>query len=80
MIRSRIRLDQQVKSKTAEGRFTGYILVAFPAAMFMIMYAINPVYTAIMYQTSKGLYMLGAAVLLQIMGLFAIRQITTIRV
>ena len=36
MIRQRIRLQQHVKAKTAEGRFTGYILVAFPAVMFVI--------------------------------------------
>ena len=36
MIRQRIRLQQHVKAKTAEGRFTGYILVAFPAVMFFI--------------------------------------------
>src|SRR5205085_6835476 len=28
MIRGRLRLLQQVKAKTAEGRFTGYIMVA----------------------------------------------------
>jgi tight adherence protein B len=80
MIRARIRLAQQVKSKTAEGRFTGYILVAFPAAMFLIMYGMNPEYTAIMYQTTKGLCLLGVAVGLQVMGLLAIRKITKIRV
>ena len=80
MIRGRIRLAQQVKSKTAEGRFTGYILVAFPAAMFLIMYAMNPDYTAIMFQTFMGKCMLGAAIVLVFMGLFAIRKITTIRV
>jgi tight adherence protein B len=80
MIRGRIRLAQQVKSKTAEGRFTGYILVAFPIAMFLIMYAINPDYTAIMFQTNTGLGLLGIAVVLIIMGLFAIRKITKIRV
>src|SRR5204863_8156518 len=31
MIRQRIGLQQHVKAKTAEGRFTGYIMVAFPS-------------------------------------------------
>lgn len=80
MIRARLKLAMQVKSKTAEGRFTGYILVAFPCAMFAIMYLMNPTYTAIMYQSKKGIAMLCAAVVLQSMGLFAIRKITRIRV
>ena len=42
MIRNRVRLAQQVKAKTAEGRFTGYILVAFPAVMFGLCYVQNP--------------------------------------
>src|ERR1041385_7170764 len=33
MIRQRIRLQNHVKAKTAEGRFTGYILTAFPGVM-----------------------------------------------
>src|SRR5437773_795449 len=44
MIRGRVRLQQQVKAKTAEGRFTGYILVAFPAVMFLIVSFMNPEY------------------------------------
>ena len=44
MIRQRIRLQQHVKAKTAEGRFTGYILVAFPAVMFIVAYVLNPAY------------------------------------
>src|SRR6185369_7769124 len=42
MIRQRIRLGQQVKAKTAEGRFTGYIMVAFPLVMFFIASALSP--------------------------------------
>lgn len=80
MIRARVRLQQQVKAKTAEGRFTGYILVAFPAVMFCIMYAMNPGYCEIMFKTNQGLLMLGTAVLLEIVGLFVIRRIVTIRV
>ncbi|MGN6627088.1 MAG: type II secretion system F family protein, partial [Tepidisphaeraceae bacterium] len=38
MIRHRVRLQQHVKAKTAEGRFTGYILAGFPALMFVVTY------------------------------------------
>ncbi|CAN5536702.1 type II secretion system F family protein [soil metagenome] len=80
MIRGRIRLMQHVKSKTAEGRFTGYILVAFPAVMFVIVNALNPDYGNILLHTTGGLYMLGTAFGLQMLGLFAIRKVTTVRV
>lgn len=79
MIRGRLRLQQQVRSKTAEGRFTGYILVAFPAVMFGIVYTQNPEYCQKL-MTGSGLYLLGTAFGLQMMGLFCIKKITTIKV
>jgi len=80
MIRQRIRLQQHVKAKTAEGRFTGYILVAFPAVMFVIAYVMNPAYAGILVHTNTGLGLLGTAFGLCMAGLFAIRKITTVKV
>ncbi len=80
MIRQRIRLQQHVKAKTAEGRFTGYILAAFPGLMFVIAYTLNPSYAGVLLNTSGGRWLLGAAGLLTIMGLFCIKKITTVRV
>ena len=48
MIRGRIRLQQHVKAITAEGRFTGYVLVAFPAVLFVVSYALNPDYAGML--------------------------------
>jgi tight adherence protein B len=80
MIRGRIRLQMSVKAKTAEGRFTGYILVAFPAVMFFLVSFMNPAYAHNLTGTPIGHKMLATAVGLQIMGLYAIRKITTVRV
>jgi tight adherence protein B len=80
MIRGRIRLAQSVKAKTAEGRFTGYILVALPAVLFFVAYALNPTYAGVLLKTTSGLQLLGTAIGLQVLGLFAIRKITTIKV
>ncbi|HEY8668875.1 MAG TPA: type II secretion system F family protein [Tepidisphaeraceae bacterium] len=80
MVRQRMRLQNHVRAKTAEGRFTGYILVAFPAVMFLLSYILNPEHTGIMLKDSTGLMLLGLAFGLQMLGLFAIRKITTVRV
>ena len=80
MIRQRIRLQQHVKAKTAEGRFTGYILVAFPALMFMVAWVMNPAYAGILLHTTTGMELLGTAFGLQVMGLWAIRKITAVKV
>ncbi len=80
MIRQRIRLQANVKAKTSEGRFTGYVLVAFPIIMFLLSNAINPDYAGILMRTPTGLTMLGIAASMMMLGLFAIRKITTVRV
>jgi tight adherence protein B len=80
MIRQRIRLQQHVKAKTAEGRFTGYILVAFPAVMFVLVSFMNPAYAHNLTGTSTGQKMLGVAFGLQMLGLWAIRKLTTVKV
>jgi tight adherence protein B len=80
MIRQRIRLAQNVKAKTAEGRFTGYILSGFPAVMFVIASVLNPGYTSVLWTTTTGMAMLCVAFGLMLMGLFVIKKITTVRV
>jgi tight adherence protein B len=80
MIRARIHLQQHVKSKTAEGRFTGYIMVAFPAVMFCICYFLNPDYCGVLLHTSTGEKLLAVAFGLQMSGLWMINKITTVRV
>ncbi len=80
MIRQRIRLAQSVKAKTAEGRFTGYILSAFPAVMFVIASMLNPDYTSVLWKTTTGMVLLATAFGLMLTGLFVIKKITTVRV
>jgi tight adherence protein B len=79
-VRGRIRLAGFVKAKTAEGRFTGYILVAFPFLMFMVANALNPDYAGKLLHTDTGQKLLGTAVVLQGLGLFFIRKLTQLKV
>ncbi|HZL35714.1 MAG TPA: type II secretion system F family protein [Tepidisphaeraceae bacterium] len=80
MVRQRMRLGQQVRAKTAEGRFTGYIMVAFPSVMFGLCYFFNPVLYGGFMHESTGMMLLGTAAGLELMGLFMIKKITTVRV
>jgi len=79
MIRQRMRLQNHVRAKTAEGRFTGYILTGFPAVMFGISYMLNPEYAGVLLH-GKGLLLLGIAFGFCMMGLYCIKKITTVRV
>jgi tight adherence protein B len=80
MIRQRIRLQQHVKAKTSEGRFTGYVLVAFPVVMFLLTYWLNPKYGDVLLHTSTGLTLMGIAAGMLVLGTIAIQKITTLKV
>lgn len=80
MVRKRLRLAQSVKAKTAEGRFTGLIMVAFPAVMFAITYFIDPKRGDVMLSTSMGRIFLGVALFLMALGSYLIKRITTVKV
>ena len=79
MIRQRIRLQQYVKAKTAEGRLTGYILVAFPILMFFVASSMNPDYRRTLLHDSAGLTLLAISACLIAAGLVTIRRITTMK-
>lgn len=80
MIRQRIRLQAHVRAKTAEGRFTGYILVCFPVGMFALVYVLNPQYANVLLHTTTGQKLIGLSFGLQMMGLFFIRKLTIVKV
>ena len=79
-VRSRMRLAGFVRSKTAEGRLTGYILVAFPVLMFFVAYSMNPEYGGKLLHTTTGQKLLGTAVTLQVLGLVTIKKLTNVKV
>ena len=80
MIRGRIKLQKQVKAKTAEGRFTGYVLAVFPMVMFVICYLMNPETWRVMLETTPGVVAMGLTLCMQGMGLYMIRKLTTLKV
>jgi tight adherence protein B len=80
MIRQRIRLSQSVKAKTAEGRFTGYILTVFPVVMFFVSYYMSPTYASVLLHTRKGIGLMCLAGCMLVSGIFVIRKITTVKV
>lgn len=79
MLRQRIQLQQHVRAKTAEGRFTGLILSAFPLVMFVILYTLNRQYAQLLLTTTVGNFFLGGALVLSGLGLHVIRKITTVK-
>lgn len=78
--RSRLQIRRQVEVITAEGRISGYVLVALPVVMFAGLYLLRPGYLDVFFTQRLCQLILGAAVLGQVVGFFIIRKIVNIAI
>jgi tight adherence protein B len=80
VIRDRIKILGQVRALTAEGRMSGWVLSALPVFVFFVAKALNPEYVDILLHEPDGQALLGAAVVMQIMGMLMIKKIVNIKI
>ncbi len=76
-IRDRADLRRQVKTLSAEGRFSAFVLLGLPIAITLIIRASNPTYIAALGH-GKGLYLAGGGVALMVIGAFWLMKICKI--
>lgn len=79
-IRERIRLKQEIRTLTAQGRMSAIIICLLPIALGAFITVINPGFMAVLFQDPIGLLMVGAAVFFELVGILFIRRIVEIRV
>lgn len=79
-IRERSRLEREVKIFTAQGRFSGFVLVLLPIIVSFIIWILHPEYLKILWMEKAGRYLLGTAVIMQILGIWVINRIVNIRI
>jgi tight adherence protein B len=80
VIQERIDLFGQVQALTAEGRLSGYVLLALPVLVFFAELQINPKYAGMLIYDDTGRLMLFGAIILQLMGYAMIKKIVNIKV
>jgi tight adherence protein B len=80
VIRERLQLFGTVQGLTAEGRLSGYVLLALPVLVFLILMYVNPEYMSILYTDPTGKTILTTAVVMQLMGWAMIKKIVNIKV
>jgi len=80
VIRERIELAGLVRGLTAEGRLSGWVLLALPALIFFAVLYLNPEYASVLLDEPTGQMMLMVAGGMQLMGLAMIRWIVNIKV
>lgn len=80
LIRERFRLKRQIKTHTAQGRMTGWVLTMVPVFLGIAMYFVNPAMISILWHRDLGIKMLWTAVGMIILGGFIINRIVDIDV
>jgi tight adherence protein B len=75
VIRERIRIKREIKTHTAQGRLTGWILCALPVVMLVLINMLSPGYSKVLFEDGPGRKMLYAGVGLLMLGGFVIRKI-----
>jgi tight adherence protein B len=80
VVRERFKIRRQVRVHTAHGRFTGYVLLALPAALAIALSFINPEHMQLLFRERMGQTMLMGAVVMQTIGFIWIRHVIKIEV
>ncbi len=80
LIRERLQILGQIQALTGEGRMSGAVLLALPPVLFLVMLKMNYEYIMTLFTDELGRYMLGVALLTQLVGAMVIKKIITIKV
>jgi tight adherence protein B len=80
VVRERFKILRQVRVHTAHGRFTGYVLLALPAALAVALMFINPEHMNLLFKEEMGRQMIMGAIVMQSVGYVWIRQVIKIEV
>lgn len=79
-IRERVRIQGEIKTLTAQGEFTGYLLSSLPFILTVVISLMSRDYMAPMFTTPCGWIMFGVAFIIIVLGFIIIRRIIKIEV
>ena len=75
-IRERVKLKNKIKTLTAQGRMSGYVLGSVPIFLFFVISGINPEYMSVFYTTTVGIVIVVVALLLEVLAFVIINNMT----
>jgi tight adherence protein B len=80
LIRERFKVKRQVRTVSAHGRITGWVLSFLAPTLAAVLVVIAPAHMGVMINDPLGVRMIVGAMVLQIIGVIAIRRIINIEV
>ena len=78
-MRERFRIRQEVRTRSAHGRVTAYVLAGMPPVLALLMMIANPKQMSIMFTDPLGVKLVIAGVVLQVFGVLIVRRIVDIQ-
>jgi tight adherence protein B len=78
VIRERFKVKRQVKVLSAHGRITAAVLGFLPPAVATVLFITSPSHLRLLIDDPLGLYMVGAAITLQAVGVLIIKRIVNV--
>lgn len=80
IIRDRIKLLGQIRVLSAEGKMSAWVLGLLPFAAGALIQLTNPKFLSVLFTDPAGQKMVGFALVMMVLGFFAMRKIIRIRV
>lgn len=80
LVRERFRLRRQVRTHTAQGRLTGWILTFLPVVLGIGLYLVNPETMSLLWRREVGRELLYGAAVMTLVGALVIRKIVNMEV
>ncbi len=79
-IRERVRIKGEIRTLTAQGRYSGYLVAFLPIAIMITLNLINPEFMQPLFTELIGQILLVVGAIMMLIGFFAIQKITDIKV
>ena len=78
-VQSRLALKAEIKTRTASGRLSGYLVGALPIVLLIAISVINPEYSSTLYTTQLGHILLIVGGVMEVIGFLVIKKIITVK-
>jgi len=79
-IRERVRIKGEIRTLTAQGRYSGYLVAFLPIGIMITLNFFNPEFMQPLFTELIGQALLGLGAIMMAIGFFAIQKITDIKV
>lgn len=79
-IRERMQLQAEIKTMTAQGRISAWVVGLLPFAMGFILYVLNPEYMGVLFTTTIGLFLVSGALVILIVGILILVRMVDMKV